>query len=45
MGKSSKSAAPAVAAKANADAKAVSKSKKDGKKVATAPVEAVKVSF
>jgi hypothetical protein len=46
MGKSSKSAAPAAAAKVNADSKAVSKSKKEGKKVVTAPVEAapVKVS-
>jgi len=37
------SSTPAVAAKANADAKAVSKSKKEGKKVASAPVEAAPV--
>jgi nucleolin len=43
MGKSSKVTTPAAAAKVNADAKAVSKSKKEGKKVASAPVEAAPV--
>ena len=47
MAKSSKkevAAAPAVAAKKNADKNAVEKSKKEGKKVASAPVS-VKVSY
>ena len=47
MAKSSKkevAAAPAVAAKKNADKKAVEKSKKEGKKVASAPVS-VKVGY
>ena len=41
MGKSSKTAAaaPAVAAKANADAKAIKKSEEKGKKVESAPVK------
>ncbi|WVW81298.1 hypothetical protein I302_103289 [Kwoniella bestiolae CBS 10118] len=40
MAKAAKSAPPAVAAKDNADKKALKKSKKDGEKVASAPVAA-----